>query len=100
MTHKLQIPKDTIDSFTDHRIHEVWKYVEENASRFPVYAESRGKRNEIIATVPPELQNKIAELVGVMNAQCYDLQYACYLQGLSDGGFTLSQLCRSTRFDR
>lgn len=89
---KLRLPKDAIDSFTDLRFNDIRKHVEKNASQFPGYPENEEMRQEIIIATPSEFQKIMDNLVDVMNALSYHLQYACYLQGLADGGLTLSQL--------
>lgn len=88
----MRIPKDAIDSFADPRLNEIRKHVKNNPSQFPVYAENEEKLQKITGAAPRELQRIMDDLVDVMNGLSYDLQFACYLQGLADGGLTLSQL--------
>lgn len=88
----MRIPADVQTEFTNERITDIKKAFIKSLAPASAYVIAVDKREEAINANPMEHIRHVDDLVDAMESQSYELQLACYLQGVADGGLTLAQL--------
>ena len=91
----MRIDKDILGGFMDARLLDIRQHIEQHSEGFPEFVTGAERQYAILAELPVEYQHQIDDLLLAIEMQHYTLQLACYLQGLADGGLSLSQLSSS-----
>lgn len=88
----MRIPNDAFSEFVSRRITDIKKAFVKNLLPTSSYALAVDNREDAINAFPLEYIKQVDDLVDAMESQSYELQIACYQQGLVDGCLTLGQL--------